>query len=407
MLRSYAQNFEDVIIWRALRNTVPQGFYIDIGANDPTWDSVSKSFYDAGWNGINVEPVVDFAKELSKERPRDLVLQVAVSSVTQELEFFEFSGTGLSTSFREIAEGHKARGFLAEKVKVHTQTLDSIFELGSTPEEIHWLKIDVEGAEADVLSSWDTSKKRPWILVIESTRPLTNTQTHLSWETSVLEKGYLFVYSDGINKFYLHEKHKDLEHFFESPPNAFDDFISLNKPTSNYFSSIQEKSHPIALRNEEALRASIAKINILEMQAKEHVLKNAKLEIEIDRSTAVVNAIRRSLSWRLTEPLRRILEAANKINNLKTVANTRLQKEFQQALLIAMAKIYSKPKLRNLLLGIVGALNLQGLVNKFGKYLLHGRVNKKMKPSPARTFEPTAREQHIHQILGMATNARK
>ncbi|MCZ8377233.1 MAG: hypothetical protein O9342_17815 [Beijerinckiaceae bacterium] len=41
---SYAQNFEDVILWRALR-TVEQRHYIDIGANDPVFDSVSFGFY--------------------------------------------------------------------------------------------------------------------------------------------------------------------------------------------------------------------------------------------------------------------------------------------------------------------------------------------------------------------------
>ena len=31
---SYAQNYEDVILWRALRD-VEHGFYVDVGAADP------------------------------------------------------------------------------------------------------------------------------------------------------------------------------------------------------------------------------------------------------------------------------------------------------------------------------------------------------------------------------------
>ena len=53
---SYAQNFEDVMLWRALRE-VTHGFYIDVGAADPDSDSVTRAFYDRGWSGINVEPV--------------------------------------------------------------------------------------------------------------------------------------------------------------------------------------------------------------------------------------------------------------------------------------------------------------------------------------------------------------
>ena len=45
MFISYAQNFEDVILWRAL-NHVENGFYVDVGAMDPTEHSVTKAFYN-------------------------------------------------------------------------------------------------------------------------------------------------------------------------------------------------------------------------------------------------------------------------------------------------------------------------------------------------------------------------
>ena len=48
---SYAQNFEDVMLWRALKH-IDCGFYIDVGAQDPVIDSVTKSFYDHGWRGV-------------------------------------------------------------------------------------------------------------------------------------------------------------------------------------------------------------------------------------------------------------------------------------------------------------------------------------------------------------------
>jgi hypothetical protein len=45
---SYAQNFEDVLLWAALKD-VNSGFYIDIGVQDPEKDSVSLAFYEKGW----------------------------------------------------------------------------------------------------------------------------------------------------------------------------------------------------------------------------------------------------------------------------------------------------------------------------------------------------------------------
>jgi hypothetical protein len=53
---SYAQNNEDVLLWRALGH-VQDGFYIDVGASDPVEHSVTRAFYDAGWRGINIEPL--------------------------------------------------------------------------------------------------------------------------------------------------------------------------------------------------------------------------------------------------------------------------------------------------------------------------------------------------------------
>lgn len=55
-LISYAQNHEDIMLWRALKS-VQNGFYVDVGANDPVLDSVTKLFYDRGWSGINIEPL--------------------------------------------------------------------------------------------------------------------------------------------------------------------------------------------------------------------------------------------------------------------------------------------------------------------------------------------------------------
>ena len=65
-LISYAQNFEDIMLWRALAR-VEGGCYIDVGAQSPHVDSVSKVFYEHGWRGIHVEPMAMYAEELQRE----------------------------------------------------------------------------------------------------------------------------------------------------------------------------------------------------------------------------------------------------------------------------------------------------------------------------------------------------
>src|SRR5262245_34491258 len=68
---SYAQNLEDVMLWRALHH-VDAGFYIDVGAWSPDVDSVTRAFSERGWRGINVEPSPHYFNQLVERRPADI-----------------------------------------------------------------------------------------------------------------------------------------------------------------------------------------------------------------------------------------------------------------------------------------------------------------------------------------------
>ncbi|MDH5185316.1 MAG: FkbM family methyltransferase, partial [Gammaproteobacteria bacterium] len=98
---SYAQNFEDIMLWRALKH-VEKGFYIDIGAQDPVVDSVSMGFYEQGWRGVNVEPTKQYSQKLRTARPDEVIIQSAIGKNKGEIEFYEIPDTGLSTADREI-----------------------------------------------------------------------------------------------------------------------------------------------------------------------------------------------------------------------------------------------------------------------------------------------------------------
>lgn len=114
MFVSYAQNFEDVMLWRALKG-VESGFYIDIGAQDPVSDSVSKAFHDLGWRGVHVEPTADYAQRLREEREGDPVLQAIVGPATDQSVIYQIEGTGLSTTVAELARQHAGNNFKIEK----------------------------------------------------------------------------------------------------------------------------------------------------------------------------------------------------------------------------------------------------------------------------------------------------
>ncbi|MFC5461342.1 FkbM family methyltransferase [Massilia niabensis] len=218
---SYAQNFEDVMLWRALKH-VERGFYVDVGAQHPVVDSVSKAFYEQGWRGVHVEPVQAYADLLRKDRPDDTVLQLALSDSEGMLDLNVIPDTGLSTAVDAYAERHQAEhGFAHTTVKVPMLTLKSALQF-LDGKEVHWLKIDVEGLEEKVLRGWDPQRLRPWIMVIEATVPTTSEVDYEAWEPLVTGAGYRFAYFDGLNRFYVADEHPELMDAFSSPPNVFD-----------------------------------------------------------------------------------------------------------------------------------------------------------------------------------------
>jgi FkbM family methyltransferase len=220
---SWAQNLEDVMLARALQG-VEKGFYVDIGAFDPEIDSVTRHFYDQGWRGINVDPVPTQIAKFTQARPRDINLGVALGAQAGTKRFFDFSPQGLSTLDAEVAGDMRARGFACRQVDVRVMTLAEVIDTHA-PSVVDFLKIDVEGAEAQVLAGAEFSRQRPRILVIEATAPMCTQATYGTWEPALLQQGYVFAWFDGLNRFYVRREDADLLRHFRVQPNVFDDYF--------------------------------------------------------------------------------------------------------------------------------------------------------------------------------------
>jgi FkbM family methyltransferase len=229
-LTSYAQNFEDVLLWRALGHVSP-GFYVDVGAHHPRIDSVSQLFHEHGWRGIHIEPSPQYAALLRAQRSGDEVIEAALSAERGHAVFHEVTDTGLSTLAQTAMELASTRGFKVVDRMVRTMLLDDV--LSGIDGPVHWLKIDVEGFEKAVIEGW-TNEVRPWVLLIESTQPGSRTEAHEEWEPLVLAKGYQFVWFDGLNRFYVHADHAELSKHLRTPPNVFDAFELSGEATSAF-----------------------------------------------------------------------------------------------------------------------------------------------------------------------------
>jgi FkbM family methyltransferase len=310
---SYAQNGEDVILWRALRG-VADGRYLDVGAYDPVEHSVTKAFYERGWRGVNVEPLPGNAQRMRDDRPGDEVVEAAVTSGPMgEATFHEFVGTGLSTFDDEIAVRHEAEGFERRDIVVPTLTLDAIIEDSALlADEIHFLKIDVEGLERDVISSIDLAKHRPWIILVEATEPGLTTPSHEKWEGLLLAADYHYCLFDGLSRYYVAAERPELRHPLSYPACVFDDFV-----TAAHLQEREEANRTAAERDRlwgdvvhwrgAALHAwadGFGKVENLERRRMRMRANLKRRNREVGELRAEVEWMRNSLSWRITRPLR-------------------------------------------------------------------------------------------------------
>jgi FkbM family methyltransferase len=227
---TFAQNFEDVMLER-LFSEEGKGFYVDVGAWDPTFHSVTRHFYDKGWRGINIEPIVERCEQFSRDRPRDVNLCVAVGDQAGAATFFESCDQSfLSTLSDDVAESMRRKGSLLVERRVEVQTLTDILS-HHRPETIDFLKIDVEGSESAVLRGTDLSRFRPRAIVIEATIPGVSPRswsrvdeigTWETWEPYLLAASYQFAYFDGLNRFYLRNEDQGLAARLRTPPCVHD-----------------------------------------------------------------------------------------------------------------------------------------------------------------------------------------
>lgn len=321
---SYAQNFEDVMLWRALKH-VPAGKYIDVGAQDPVVDSVSKAFYEHGWRGIHVEPVPRYADMLRRDRPDETVLQLALSDEAGILELNVFEDTGLSTGVKEFADSHRTQHGLAHRT-VATPMLPMRTAFASLAgQPVHWLKIDVEGLEEAVLRGWDSEVLRPWIIVIEATVPMSTEVRYQGAEDILLDARYEFVYFDGLNRFYIAAEHSELKAAFSSPPNVFDGVRLSGLANSELCRGLLEAhraemdklGETIRVQRSEALEAlaearaqAQRRQSEIEAQAQRDVqTASAALQLaELQRSAVQhrLDAVLHSSSWQITAPMRSV-----------------------------------------------------------------------------------------------------
>lgn len=87
---------------------------------------------------------------------------------------------------------------------------------------IDFLKIDVEGAEAETIAGMDFKRWRPRIVLVEAIAPGSMAESWQGWEPALLAAGYSFAFFDRLNRFYVAQEEASLATRFPPEPAPWD-----------------------------------------------------------------------------------------------------------------------------------------------------------------------------------------
>lgn len=207
----YSQCEQDKFLNEEIFKGYKDGNFVDVGAHNGIFINNSYFFENNGWKGICIEPLPHIFNELVKNRPKAINLNCAVCDIeNEEMDFISLNGyTEMLSGIckftdkrhfermnREIAQN----GGSYEIIKVKTRRLDNILSENNI-NHVHYLSIDVEGAENAVIKSIDFDKVFIDVIGFEDNY----SDVSVIIKTYLQSKGYIYIKNHGHDIFMIHK----------------------------------------------------------------------------------------------------------------------------------------------------------------------------------------------------------
>lgn len=144
------------------------GYFVEFGATDGV--NLSNSLMlemNFGWNGILAEPARKWKKHLKRNRKSIIENSCVYSKSGLELRFFEAEVGSLSTidGFQEL-DFHTRTQSSADYV-VQSISLEDLLDKHGAPSFVHYLSIDTEGSEYEILKEFNFASRNIGIISVE------------------------------------------------------------------------------------------------------------------------------------------------------------------------------------------------------------------------------------------------
>lgn len=142
------------------------GFFLDIGANHPQFNSNTYFFErNRNYRGIAFDPLEQYRSEWEKTRPNTRFMNVAAGATVGTARFYQHintDGWADQLSYTDLSGNNDATEAASRIVDVMPMA-----DLQDLPDSVSFASIDVEGAEREVLKGFRESL-RPRVLVVEN-----------------------------------------------------------------------------------------------------------------------------------------------------------------------------------------------------------------------------------------------
>lgn len=209
---SNAQFAEDRIL-EAIFASRDHGYCVEVGANDGRTGSASYLFEKKGWDCLLVEPIPALVEEIKRHR-NCAVVNCAASSQEGEATFFVAENVeGMSTLdlSPDRLQWIERVGGKVKQITVRTARLDTLLDDAGIP-EVHFITIDVEGHELEVLQGLSLDRYKPRVVIVENNS--LNADSSLQHDSGVTrymaEHGYVHFRRTGVNEWYARADDLDL-----------------------------------------------------------------------------------------------------------------------------------------------------------------------------------------------------
>lgn len=201
---SYSFMGEDMLIESLVKPLIyKNGFYVDVGCNEPRFISNSFIFYRRGWRGICIDANEELIRKHKRIRPRDKAVCALVSNEVNSLTYYKLTNNGLSTVQEEFIENYLKEGQkIVSKTDVTPKTLTTILDECLAPNKFDFLTVDVEDHDYQVLLSLNLNKYRPKIIIVEDELLEINSLTENRIYSYLISNNYKLVGCILTNSYY-------------------------------------------------------------------------------------------------------------------------------------------------------------------------------------------------------------